>query len=84
MPASNLPLVSIGVILLWFGWFRFNGGSVLNAGPGMVSPVPGISAAAALTSWVHGGKPDLSLVLNGIPDRHYGRCGTRRPDWMRF
>ena len=30
---SNLPLATIGVFLLWFGWFGFNGGSVLNADP---------------------------------------------------
>ncbi len=74
IPASNLPLAAIGVFLLWFGWFGFNGGSVLSADPGLVSLVlvttsTAASAgglAAAFTSWAHGGKPDLSMALNGI------------------
>ena len=72
--ASNLPLAAIGVFLLWFGWFGFNGGSVLSADPGLVSLVLVTTStaaaagglAAAITSWVHGGKPDLSMALNGI------------------
>ena len=71
---SNLPMAAIGVFLLWFGWFGFNGGSVLNADPGLVSLVlvtTTMAAAAggfvaAMTSWVHTGKPDLSMSLNGI------------------
>lgn len=74
IPASNLPLAAVGVFLLWFGWFGFNGGSVLSADPGLVSLVlvtTSIAAAAgglvaAVTSWVHGGKPDLSMALNGM------------------
>ena len=30
----NMPLAAIGVFLLWFGWYGFNGGSVLSADPG--------------------------------------------------
>ena len=71
---SNLPMAAIGVFLLWFGWFGFNGGSVLSADPGLVSLVlvtTSMAAAAggfvaAMTSWVHTGKPDLSMSLNGI------------------
>lgn len=74
IPASNLPLAAIGVFLLWFGWFGFNGGSVLSADPGLVSLVlvtTSTAAAAggltaALTSWLHDKKPDLSMALNGI------------------
>ena len=74
IPASNLPLAAIGVFLLWFGWFGFNGGSVLSADPGLVSLVlvtTSIAAAAgglvaAVTSWIHGSKPDLSMALNGM------------------
>lgn len=74
IPASNLPLATIGVFLLWFGWFGFNGGSVLSADPGLVSLVlvtTSLAAAAggiagAMSSWFHSGKPDLSMCLNGM------------------
>ena len=69
----NMPLATIGVFLLWLGWFGFNGGSVLSADPGMVSYVfvttfiaacAGIIGAMACT-WIVHTKPDLSMVLNG-------------------
>ena len=71
---SSLPLAAIGVFLLWFGWFGFNGGSVLSADPGLVSLVLVTTSmaaaagglAAALISTIHGRKPDLSMALNGI------------------
>ena len=71
---SNMPAAAIGVFLLWFGWFGFNGGSVLNADPGKVSLVLVTTSmaaaagglAAATISTIHGGKPDLSMALNGI------------------
>ncbi len=69
----NMPLVTIGVFLLWLGWFGFNGGSVLSADPGPVSYVfvtTALAAAAGIigamgTTWVMQSKPDLSMVLNG-------------------
>lgn len=69
----NMPLASIGVFLLWFGWYGFNGGSVLSADPGNVSLVfvtTTLAAAAGvmgamITSWVISKKPDLSMILNG-------------------
>lgn len=69
----SMPLAAIGVFLLWFGWFGFNGGSVLSADPGMVSLVlvtTNLSAAAGVmsamaVSWIVQKKPDLSMVLNG-------------------
>jgi Amt family ammonium transporter len=74
IPGSSMPLATIGVFLLWLGWFGFNGGSVLNADPAAVSLtlVTTCLAAAAggisamLTSQVVSGKPDLSMALNGI------------------
>jgi len=74
IPGHNMVLACIGVFLLWFGWFGFNGGSVLDATPSLVSLVlvtTSIAAAAGgvaagLTSWVAGGKPDLSMALNGV------------------
>ena len=69
----NMPLATIGVFLLWFGWYGFNGGSVLSADPGAVSFVfvtTTLSAAAGVigamvTSWIISKKPDLSMILNG-------------------
>ncbi len=74
IPGSNLPMATIGVFLLWLGWFGFNGGSVLNADAALVSLtlVTTCLAAAAgglvacFVSWGVSGKPDLSMGLNGI------------------
>ncbi len=69
----NVPLAAMGVFLLWFGWYGFNGGSVLSADPAAVSTVfvtttfaaaAGVAGAMA-TSWVIQEKPDLGMVLNG-------------------
>ncbi len=70
----SMPLATIGVFLLWLGWFGFNGGSVLSADPSLTSLVlvtTCLAAAAggmgaALTSWIVLKKPDLSMALNGI------------------
>ena len=73
IPGHSLPLAAIGVFLLWFGWYGFNGGSVLSADPNLVSHVfvttslgsaSGIVAAMIVSWWVQK-KPDLSMVLNG-------------------
>ena len=69
----SMPLATIGVFLLWLGWFGFNGGSVLSADPGLVSLVFVTTALAAaagvigamIGSWSVQHKPDLSMVLNG-------------------
>jgi ammonium transporter, Amt family len=69
----SMPLLTIGVFLLWLGWFGFNGGSVLSADPGTVSYVlvtTSLAAAAGIvgamfSSWGLQRKPDLSMVLNG-------------------
>lgn len=69
----NMPLLTIGVFLLWLGWFGFNGGSVLSADPGAVSYVlvtTSLAAAAGIigamsATWIIHKKPDLTMVLNG-------------------
>ncbi len=74
IPGHNLVLAAIGVFLLWFGWFGFNGGSVLDATPHLVSLVLVTTSCAAaaggiiagLVSWIFGGKPDVTMALNGI------------------
>jgi len=70
----SMPLATIGVFLLFLGWFGFNGGSVLSAAPEAVSLVFVTTALAAaagglasiLTSSIIIKKPDLSMSLNGI------------------
>lgn len=74
IPAHNFPLATIGVFLLFFGWFGFNGGSVLSAEPaalGLVFTTTALAAssgalAAILISWTVIKKPDLSMALNGV------------------
>lgn len=74
IPGHSMPLATIGVFLLWLGWFGFNGGSVLSADPALVSLVlmtTSLAAAAGgigamLTSYFALKAPDLSMVLNGI------------------
>mgnify|MGYP000094010881 CR=1 FL=1 len=73
IPGHNMPLVTIGVFLLWLGWFGFNGGSVLSADAMAVSYVlvtTSLAAAAGIigsmaTSWFVQKKPDVTMVLNG-------------------
>lgn len=74
IPGSSMPMATIGVFLLWLGWFGFNGGSVLNADANLVSLTLVTTALAAsaggmvasFVSWGVSGKPDLSMALNGI------------------
>ncbi|MFQ6116068.1 MAG: ammonium transporter, partial [bacterium] len=70
----NMPLVSLGVFILWFGWFGFNPGSALGLGdPEQVARIvinTNLAAAAGafaamFTAWTKFGKPDLTLTLNG-------------------
>ena len=74
IPGSSMPLTTVGVFLLWLGWFGFNGGSVLSADPTLTSftlvttclaaAAGGIGAMIAYT--FISSKPDLSMALNGI------------------
>jgi len=70
----NIPLATVGAFLLWFGWFGFNGGSVLSADPMEVSFVfvttalaaaSGAMAAMLVTKLVIK-KLDATMALNGI------------------
>ena len=74
IPGHSMPLAAVGVFLLWFGWYGFNGGSVLSADPGAVSLVfvtTTLAAAAGsvgafITSYLLFKSHDLSMVLNGV------------------
>ncbi len=74
IPGHNLPLAAAGVLILWLGWFGFNGGSVLSADPAGTSLVLVTTCLAAaaggvsafLTSWIKYKNFDLTMFLNGI------------------
>lgn len=73
IPGHNLPLATLGMFLLWFGWFGFNPGSTLAAADGIahIAVTTFLAACAgalgtAITTWVKFGKPDLSMTLNGV------------------
>ena len=73
MPASSLPLSTLGTFVLWLGWFGFNAGSALaaNEGAGMAMLVTHVSAAtASLTwmtiEWIKFGKPSLVGIVTGM------------------
>lgn len=74
IPGHNLPLAAAGVLILWLGWFGFNGGSVLSADPAGTSLVlvtTSLAAAAGgvgafLLSTLLYKQYDLTMFLNGI------------------
>jgi Amt family ammonium transporter len=74
IPGHNIPFAAAGVLILWLGWFGFNGGSVLSADPGLTSLVlttTSLAAAAgglAAAGFVHlyYKNFDLTMFMNGI------------------
>ena len=74
IPGSNIPLSAAGVLILWLGWFGFNGGSVLSADPALTSltlVTTCLAAAAggitaALTSKIAYNNLDLTMFMNGV------------------
>jgi Amt family ammonium transporter len=74
IPGSNIPLSAAGVLILWLGWFGFNGGSVLSADPALTSltlVTTCLAAAAggigaALFSGLLYRNLDLTMFMNGV------------------
>ena len=74
IPGHNIPLATAGVLILWLGWFGFNGGSVLSADPALTSltlVTTCLAAAAggvvaAFVSALKYKNLDLTMFLNGI------------------
>ena len=76
IPGHNQILTTLGVFILWLGWFGFNGGSQLAwggddaIGASAVVVVTNLAAAAGalgalITTWIWYGKPNLAQTLNG-------------------
>lgn len=74
IPGHNIPLATAGVLILWFGWFGFNGGSVLSADPAKTSLTLVTTCLAAASGGVFSfisssiiyKNYDLTMFLNGI------------------
>lgn len=74
IPGHNIPLATAGVLILWFGWFGFNGGSVLSADPTKTSLTLVTTCLAAssggvfsfISSSIIYKNYDLTMFLNGI------------------
>ncbi|MEO9273751.1 ammonium transporter [Marinomonas sp. 5E14-1] len=77
IPGANLPLATLGTLILWLGWFGFNGGSVLKLGDiasansvAMVflntnAAAAGGAIGALILARITFGKADLTMLLNG-------------------
>ena len=77
IPGHNLTAGALGVFILWFCWFGFNGGSSLSLSTDATMTLTGLVcfntnlAAAVATcvtmifTWLRYGKPDVSMTLNG-------------------
>ena len=72
IPGHSLVLGTLGVFLLWIGWFGFNPGSYTQGigSIGRVAMTTNLAACAGtisalVTAWVIMGKPDLTMALNG-------------------
>ena len=77
IPGQSIPFAALGVFILWFGWFGFNGASTVCAtgddalyAMGLIFVNTNLAAATAaaatmFTTWKAYGKPDVSMTLNG-------------------
>ncbi len=74
IPGSNIPLSAAGVLILWLGWFGFNGGSVLSADPANTSLVLVTTCLAAAAgglgatflSTLMYKNLDITMFMNGV------------------
>ena len=74
IPGHNIPLAAAGVLILWLGWFGFNGGSVLSADPELTSLTLVTTCLAAAAGGVSAAifsnlmykNFDLTMFMNGV------------------
>lgn len=72
IPGHNVPLATLGVFILWFGWFGFNPGSTTaaNTDTALIAVNTNLAAAAGtlgalIVAWLLFKKPEASMTLNG-------------------
>jgi len=74
IPGHNMGLATLGCLILWLGWFGFNPGSTMDANGKLIAHIALTTNMAASTggiaaiivAWLYLGKPDLSMIVNGI------------------
>lgn len=75
IPGHNMGIATLGALILWLGWFGFNPGSTMGVGNGSLIAHIALTTntggafgaiAATITAWVVLGKPDLSMIVNGL------------------
>jgi ammonium transporter, Amt family len=91
IPGHSIPFATLGVFILWLGWFGFNPGSELLADEYVsgIAVNTMLAAAAgglvtAVTIWLVAGKPDLAMIGNGVLAGLVAitaPCGAVTPVW---
>jgi ammonium transporter, Amt family len=74
LPGHNMSIATLGCLILWLGWFGFNPGSTMAVDPGAIAHIAITTntagafggVAATVVAWLYLGKPDLSMIINGI------------------
>lgn len=74
LPGHNMSIATLGCLILWLGWFGFNPGSTMALSPSLIAHIALTTntagafggVAATIVAWKLLGKPDLSMIINGI------------------
>lgn len=75
IPGHSMSLATLGCLILWLGWFGFNPGSTMAVGDGRLLAHIALTTntaastgaiASTIAAWLYLGKPDLSMIVNGL------------------